>query len=83
MRLSEIIDRRRPKIQFLICILMNSNQETTDPPPKSTKSTDPSLTTESVESPALALERVHYVHRSDCLAAGMLRVGDGVPDDVL
>jgi hypothetical protein len=38
---------------------------------------------ESVEGAALALERVDDVHGGDGLAAGVLRVGDGVADDVL
>ncbi|CAN6302538.1 unnamed protein product [Urochloa humidicola] len=42
-----------------------------------------SLAAEAVESAALALERVDDVHGGDGLAAGVLRVGDGVADDVL
>ena len=41
------------------------------------------LTTESVESAALALERVHHVHGSDSLSLGVLCVCDGIPDDIL
>ena len=41
------------------------------------------LAAEAVEGAALALERVDYVHGGDGLAAGVLRVGDGVTDDVL
>uniref|UniRef100_A0A0E0CUB3 Uncharacterized protein n=1 Tax=Oryza meridionalis TaxID=40149 RepID=A0A0E0CUB3_9ORYZ len=38
---------------------------------------------EAVEGATLALERVDDVHGGDGLAAGVLRVGDGVADDVL
>ena len=38
---------------------------------------------EAVEGAALALERVDDVHGGDGLAAGVLRVGHGVADDVL
>ncbi|XBJ25974.1 hypothetical protein VPH35_003497 [Triticum aestivum] len=41
------------------------------------------LSAEAVEGAALALERVDDVHGGDGLAAGVLRVGDGVADDVL
>ena len=41
------------------------------------------LTSESVQSTALPLEGVHYIHGSDGLPLGMLGVGDGVTDDVL
>ena len=41
------------------------------------------LTTEAVESAALALEGVDNVHGSDRLALGVLGVGDSIPDDVL
>uniref|UniRef100_J3LFX5 Uncharacterized protein n=1 Tax=Oryza brachyantha TaxID=4533 RepID=J3LFX5_ORYBR len=41
------------------------------------------LAAEAVEGAALALERVDDVHGGDGLAAGVLRVGDGVADDVL
>ena len=43
----------------------------------------PNLAAEAVEGAALALERVDDVHGCDGLAAGVLRVGDGVADDVL
>ena len=41
------------------------------------------LTSESVQSAALPLEGVHYVHSSDGLPLGMLGVSDGVTDDTL
>lgn len=41
------------------------------------------LITKAVQSAALSLERVDHVQSSDRLAAGMLRVGHGVTDDVL
>ena len=41
------------------------------------------LSSESVEGASLALEGVDNVHGSDGLAASVLRVGDGVADDVL
>ena len=41
------------------------------------------LPAEAVERAALALERVDDVHGGDRLSAGVLRVGDGVADDVL
>jgi hypothetical protein len=42
-----------------------------------------SLTAETVEGTALALERVNNVKRGDSLALGVLGVGDGVTDDTL
>ena len=42
-----------------------------------------SLTTETVEGAALALEGVDNVERRDGLALGVLGVGDGVTDDAL
>jgi len=42
-----------------------------------------SLTSESVEGAALALESVDDIHGCDGLAASMLSVGDGVADHVL
>lgn len=42
-----------------------------------------SLTTETVEGTALALESVDDVERGDGLALGVLGVGDGVTDDTL
>jgi hypothetical protein len=42
-----------------------------------------SLAAESVESAPLALERVDDVHGGDGLSLGVLRVGDGIADDVL
>ena len=41
------------------------------------------LSTESVKSSALSLERVDDVKSGDGLALGVLSVGDGVTDDVL
>ena len=41
------------------------------------------LAAEAVQGAALALERVDDVHGGDRLSAGVLRVGDGVADDVL
>jgi len=41
------------------------------------------LSSETVEGSALPLERVDDVHRGHSLPLGVLRVGDGVPDDVL
>ena len=40
------------------------------------------LAAEAVQGAALALERVHDVEGRDGLAAGVLGVGDGGPDDV-
>ena len=42
-----------------------------------------SLTTESVEGSALALEGIDNIHSGDSLPLGMLSVGDSVTDDVL
>jgi hypothetical protein len=42
-----------------------------------------SLTTETVEGAALALERVDHVEGGDSLSLGVLGVGDGVTDDTL
>jgi len=41
------------------------------------------LTTETVEGTALALEGVDDVEGGDCLALGVLGVGDGITDDTL
>eukprot|EP00808_Paulinella_micropora_P010111 g47790.t1 len=41
------------------------------------------LSTEAVQSAALALESIHDVLRSDGLAASVLGVGDGIADDLL
>ena len=41
------------------------------------------LTTKSIESAALTLERVDHVHGGDSLALGVLGAGDSVPDDIL
>ena len=41
------------------------------------------LRSESVQGASLPLERVHHVEGGDGLAAGVLRVGHGVTDDVL
>ena len=45
--------------------------------------TQEDLAAEAVQGAALALERVDDVHGRDRLAAGVLRVRDGVADDVL
>jgi hypothetical protein len=42
-----------------------------------------SLTTETVEGTALALERVDHVEGGNSLPLGVLGVGDGVTDDTL
>lgn len=42
-----------------------------------------SLTTETVKGAALALESVDNIEGGDCLALGVLSVGDGVTDDTL
>ena len=41
------------------------------------------LTSESVESTALAFQRVHYVHGGHGLPLGVFRLSDGVTDNVL
>jgi hypothetical protein len=41
------------------------------------------LASETVESAALAFEGIDDVHGSHSLAAGVLRVGHGVTDDIL
>ncbi|CAG5917160.1 unnamed protein product [Menidia menidia] len=41
------------------------------------------LASETVQSAALPLERVHHVHGGHGLPLGVLGVGDGVPNDVL
>ena len=41
------------------------------------------LTAESVESAALTLQSVHDIHGGDGLSLGVLRVGDGITDDIL
>mmetsp|Transcript_9064 Transcript_9064/g.22108 ORF Transcript_9064/g.22108 Transcript_9064/m.22108 type:complete len:110 (+) Transcript_9064:374-703(+) len=41
------------------------------------------LSAETIEGLSLTLEGIHYVHGSDRLTAGVLRVGDGITDDVL
>ena len=40
-------------------------------------------TYETVESPALALERIHNIQRRHSLALGVLSVCDGIADDTL
>jgi hypothetical protein len=42
-----------------------------------------SLTSESVEGSALALESIDHIHGGDGLPLGVLGVGDGITDDVL
>ena len=39
------------------------------------------LAAEAVQGLALALQRVHHIHGSDRLAAGVLGVGDRIADD--
>ncbi len=41
-----------------------------------------SLSTKTVQGPSLTLEGIHNIHGRDSLAAGMLRVGDTVTDDI-
>ena len=41
------------------------------------------LTTEAVQSAALALKSVHHIKSGHGLSAGVLGVGDGITDDVL
>ena len=41
------------------------------------------LTTEAVQSAALAFQSVHNVHGGDSFPLGMLSVSDGITDDVL
>ena len=41
------------------------------------------LAAKAVQGAALALEGVHHIKGSDCLAPGVLSVGDCVPDDIL
>ena len=47
------------------------------------KSNESCLASESVQGASLALERVDDIHGRDGLAAGVLGVRDGIPDDVL
>jgi hypothetical protein len=42
-----------------------------------------SLTTETIQSTALALQSVDDIERSDGLALGVLSVGDSITDDTL
>ena len=42
-----------------------------------------SLTTETIQSAALALQSVDDIERSDGLALGVLSVGDSITDDTL
>ena len=41
------------------------------------------LSAEAIQSPALPLQSIDYVHRSHSLPLGMLGVGDRVTDNVL
>ena len=50
---------------------------------KKEKTRAQSLTTETIEGAALALEGVDNIERGDSLALGVLRVGDRVTDDTL
>jgi hypothetical protein len=45
--------------------------------------TKPNLTTETVQGPSLALERVDHVHGGDRLPPGVLGIGHGVSDHIL
>ena len=40
-------------------------------------------TTKTIESSALSLEGVDYIERGDSLAFGVLRIGDGVTDNLV
>jgi hypothetical protein len=86
----------RNKLGLLVLLIMGNNEHVTNqlnPPPRfflpqpktSVAATHrpPRSAAEAVKSAALALECVHDVHGGDRLAAGVLRVGDGVADDVL
>ena len=42
-----------------------------------------SLASETVQSTSLTLQSIDNVHGCDCLPLGVLRVGDGITDDVL
>ena len=42
-----------------------------------------SLTAESIQSPALPLQRIDDIHGSHSLAAGMFSVCDRITDDIL
>jgi hypothetical protein len=42
-----------------------------------------SLTTKTVESTALALQCIDNIERGDCLALGVLGIGDSISDDAL
>lgn len=57
----------------------NPNQGTESKP----KQTIPRLTTETIQSTALALKRIDDIQRRNGLTLGVLGVGDGVPDDGL
>ena len=41
------------------------------------------LSTKAIQSPALPLQRVDYIHSGHSLPLGMLSVGDSIADDVL
>ena len=41
------------------------------------------LSAEAIQSPALPLQSIDYVHRSHSLPLGMLSVGDSVSDHIL
>lgn len=41
------------------------------------------LTTESIESPSLSLESINDIHGGDCLPPSMLRVSNGITNDIL
>lgn len=50
---------------------------------KGSSRTEGCLTSKTVESAALSLQRMYDVKSSDCLTTGMLSVCDGVANDVL
>ena len=41
------------------------------------------LASEAIESTALPLQGIHYIHCSDSLPLSMLSVGDGITDNIL
>merc|ERR550519_2658278 len=41
------------------------------------------LSSEAVQGPSLPLQGIHHIHGSHSLPFGVLRVGDGIADDVL
>ena len=47
------------------------------------KSSANDLSTKSVQGASLALQSVDNIHGGDCLALGVLGVGDGITDNIL